>query len=480
MKINFTRHLPKRCAIRHCARQTTRLENAHAHPAACPKQSRSALPNSKRSDRHVRGFPKRQTRPANNSRSPHNQSREKRKHQALRPTTHPQTAARLQDRIGTFAVFRNGKRGLQITLVVLIINRGRNVNTKHFVQQLIRKLPRVFSRVIDLTPLLEIRLSTFGRQVGRDLVQAKRARARNDRLRRINVTEKLSRQRHLSRHLRQELALFVFQRLDRCFHRRAHRLKTIAAKHARLREITKRGRLIPIHRNSKHIVSRDVSGQRRVYTMDQAIDETEPRRIVRLVTQQPLHAAAVETMRRGNAISVARKDNVEWIASSSRAFEFKFVMTARRFDYQHYRRQRIFHQRIDRRTGALAYPVDPRACTKTSQDRGFEVRQAAPHVRKFRLNVARLADINIGQALADSHLFQDAIDDLFRREQVTSESEFAVAAREGNEVVNGGDVDVVPVHLAMHAIESRELVLKLADEATQLSGRVALFQNVCS
>src|ERR1044072_8965991 len=78
-----------------------------------------------------------------------------------------------KDLIGTFAVFRNGKRGLQITLVVLIINRGRNVNTKHFVQQLIRKLPRVFSRVIDLTPLLEIRLSTFGRQVGRALVQAK-------------------------------------------------------------------------------------------------------------------------------------------------------------------------------------------------------------------------------------------------------------------------------------------------------------------
>src|ERR1051326_7453357 len=381
--------------------------------------------------------------------------------------------------IGTFAVFRNGKRGLQITLVVLIINRGRNVNTKHFVQQLIRKLPRVFSRVIDLKPLLEIRLSTFG-QVGRDLVQAKRARARNDRLRRINVTEKLSRQRHLSRHLRQEVALFAFQRLDRCFHRRAHRLKTIAAKHARLREITKRGRLIPIHRNSKHIVSRDVSGQRRVYTMDQAIDEAEPRLMVSLVSIQPLHATAVETMRRRNAISVARKDNVEWIASSSRAFEFKFVMTARRFDYQHYRRHRIFHQRIDRRTVALAYPVDPRACTKTSQDRGFEVRQAAPHVRKFRLNVARLADINIGQALADSHLFQDAIGDLFRREQVTSESEFAVAAREGNEVVNGGDVDVMPVHLAMHAIESRELVLKLADEATQLSGRVALFQNVCS
>src|ERR1051326_4530990 len=99
--------------------------------------------------------------------------------------------------------------------------------------------------------------------------------------------------------------------------------------------------------------------------MDQTINQTQLRRVVRFITQQPLHAATVETMRRRNAISVARKDDVERIAFASRAFDLEFVMTARRLDYQHDRGQRILDQRIDLRTGCIADPIDLRAHTKT-------------------------------------------------------------------------------------------------------------------
>src|ERR1043166_5065017 len=163
--------------------------------------------------------------------------------------------------------------------------------------------------------------------------------------------------------------------------------------------------------------------------MDQAIDRSQLRSTARFVTQEPLHAAAVESMRRRHSETRATKDDTERVvASSSGALQFEFNVTAGWFDYQHHGRQWILDERVDPRTRRVAHPVDLRCFAQPAQDRGFVVRQPADRARHLGIDVAGLVHVEISYTVRDPDVSDNPIDDFFRREQVTRESQLALAA----------------------------------------------------
>src|SRR5689334_22459739 len=118
-----------------------------------------------------------------------------------------------------------------------------------------------------------------------------------------------------------------------------------------------------IRRHRVDRATRNVSRQRRVFAVNQPVHEIQTRGARRFVAQQPLHTAAVETVRRGYSITAAHEDYAERVTPASGPLEFKFEIAAGRFDDQNNGRQRILNQRVDLRTGLVADPVDLRALT---------------------------------------------------------------------------------------------------------------------
>src|SRR6185369_12547075 len=89
-------------------------------------------------------------------------------------------------------------------------------------------------------------------------------------------------------------------------------------------------------RDRKHCGPRDVARQRRFPTVHEPVNHAELRCSFLLVTQEPLHAATVESMRRRHAVSTAPEHDVERIrASAAGAFELKLHLAARWFDHEY-------------------------------------------------------------------------------------------------------------------------------------------------
>src|ERR1043166_4503085 len=92
-----------------------------------------------------------------------------------------------------------------------------------------------------LKTLFEIPFSTTRREISGDFVNAKRTGARENRLRRLHVTQELSSESHVTRHSRQVLALFVDERRDYVFHGAAHLCELLLAKNVRVRKVSEPG-----------------------------------------------------------------------------------------------------------------------------------------------------------------------------------------------------------------------------------------------
>src|SRR6185369_8226621 len=111
-------------------------------------------------------------------------------------------------------------------------------------------------------------------------------------------------------------------------------------------------------RDRKHCGARVIAGQRRFTSVHEPVNHPELRRGLLLVTQEPLHAAAVESMRRRHAVSAAPEDDVERIRTSAAgAFELKLHLAARRFDHEHDCREWILNERVDSLTRLITHPV---------------------------------------------------------------------------------------------------------------------------
>ncbi len=93
-----------------------------------------------------------------------------------------------KDLVSTCAIRSNAKCRIYILAITRIINLGRLVNTKHLFEQRVCKLFRLRSSVILLETFFEISLGSSRRKVEANLVDSKRARAAQYRLRRRDVT----------------------------------------------------------------------------------------------------------------------------------------------------------------------------------------------------------------------------------------------------------------------------------------------------
>src|SRR5262245_62025132 len=120
-------------------------------------------------------------------------------------------------------------------------------------------------------------------------------------------------------------------------HRRAH-LTEAWPEHSRFREVPERLHVGVSHRDRVGRRSGYVTGDRRLGSMHEAINQAELGRGIRLISQQPLHAPAVKAMGWRNRRSFARVDHGQrMVAPSPSSFDLEFDFAAWRLDRKNYR-----------------------------------------------------------------------------------------------------------------------------------------------
>src|SRR6185369_17948472 len=111
-------------------------------------------------------------------------------------------------------------------------------------------------------------------------------------------------------------------------------------------------------RDRKHCGTRVIARQRSLTAVHEPVDHSELRCGFLLVAQEPLHAAAVESMRCRHAVPAAPEDDVERIgASAAGAFELKLDVAARWFDHEHDCREWILDEWVNPLARFVTHPV---------------------------------------------------------------------------------------------------------------------------
>ena len=97
----------------------------------------------------------------------------------------------------------------------------------------------------------------------------------------------------LAAQMREDCIALFGEGLDGFTHRYPHPPK-ILAKDLRLCKVREQLRVLSFCGNGRHAGARHIAGHRRVIAMHQSIDQREFGSSLRLVSQEPLHPAAIE------------------------------------------------------------------------------------------------------------------------------------------------------------------------------------------
>src|SRR6185436_2515388 len=137
-----------------------------------------------------------------------------------------------------------------------------------------------------------------------DFIQPESGRADQNRLRRRDLPDELRRESQRARKIWQPTLTFVRESVYRVAHCSSHLVES-GAKTSPFSEVIHRSNFAVASRYSVDRRARHVCRYGCFVTVYQTICAIKNRRGVRLVTQEPLHCAAVESMRWRDPVSIA-------------------------------------------------------------------------------------------------------------------------------------------------------------------------------